>query len=101
MVAASKRIVTIQTGKTEEVLKLLSFQQNSTSSIDEMIGFAAAQTGDSEHTLTGIYEDMQSAEPPPSVVQNVFSTMKSFIDGFSHGSGSQTLFIMCPNHTFI
>lgn len=81
MAAISKTVVSIQPGKMDEAYKFLDSQSHLASSIDGMIGFAVANTGDNELTIIGVYESTSAAESASSLVQPLFAQMASFMEG--------------------
>ena len=79
MAGISKTVVSIQPGKMDDVNKYIDSQSGLVSTIDGMIGFGVAATGENELTIIGVYESTKAAEAASPVVQEVFREMASMM----------------------
>lgn len=75
MAGISQTVVSLQSGKMEEVAKFIDSQSHLVTELEGIIGFAVAVTGKDEITVTGIYESSKAAEAASDTVQKVFAEM--------------------------
>ena len=62
MAVITKIVLSIKPGKMDEAHKLIDSQSRLASTIDGMIGFTVAATGDTELTVIDVYKSKQAAE---------------------------------------
>ena len=79
MAGISKTVISLQPGKMEEVTKFIDAQSGSVTTLDGMIGFAVAVSGENEITIIGLYQSSQNARDASDAVQKIFSDMASFV----------------------
>ena len=79
MAGISKTVISLQPGKMEEVTKFIDAQSGSVTTLDGMIGFAVAVSGENEITIIGLYQSSQNARDASDTVQKIFSDMAPFV----------------------
>ena len=79
MAGISKTVISLQPGKMEEVTKFIDAQSGSVTTLDGMIGFAVAVSGENEITIIGLYQSSQNARDASDAVQKIFSDMAPFV----------------------
>jgi hypothetical protein len=81
MAAISRTVIGIKEGNMADAYQLVDAQSHLASEIDGMIGFLAAQTGENELTVMGVYESTKAAEAATPVVMRAMGTMASLMEG--------------------
>ena len=81
MAAISRTVIGIKEGNMGDAYQLVDAQSHLASEIDGMIGFLAAQTGENELTVMGVYESTKAAEAATPVVMRAMGTMASLMEG--------------------
>ena len=79
MAGISKTVISLQPRKMEEVTKFIDAQSGSVTTLDGMIGFAVAVSGENEITIIGLYQSSQNARDASDAVQKIFSDMAPFV----------------------
>ena len=73
MAGISKTVVSIKSGKMDEVYKLIDSQAHYVTELEGIIGFAVAETGTDEITIIGVYESAEAAEAASPTAAKVFA----------------------------
>jgi quinol monooxygenase YgiN len=79
MPGISKTVVSLQSGKMEDVTKFLDEKAGVVNQLPGVIGFAVAVTGEDEITIIGLYESSQNARDAADTVKTIFAEMASFV----------------------
>ena len=81
MAGISKTVINIQPGQMQIAQDYITSLSDRVASIDGIISYGFAITGENELTVVGVYGTKGEAEAATSVVQEVFGEISSMVAG--------------------
>jgi len=81
MAGISKTVISVQPGQMQNAQDYITSLSDRVASIDGIISYGFAVTGENELTVVGVYGTKDEAEAATPVVQEVFGEIASMVTG--------------------